>query len=608
MTHLSRTLLALLCFASAASISAQQSEIPNKPSAKAGAVAERRAKAVSLLISLAADVRNFRDARLRARTNAHLADALWDADPDQGRALFRKAWDAAEIADRESQQKLQEEVARQKAETGGGYSIDLPPNLRRQVLKLTARHDGLLAEEFLEKLKAQKQEAANATARQESFDSSDALGQRLGVAQELLEAGEVERALQFADPSLGIISKPTIDFLSHLRERNPSAADQRYAGLLANANAGLQADHNTISLLASYLFTPHSFLIVTPGGTSVVTSAPAGPINVSPQLRAAFFQTAAAVLLRPSDPADPAPVSAGVDGKYLILKRLMPFFEQFAPAGLTAVARGQLEALAVAQNVQRDDVSRARSDRAEVTIEEQEKDILDRINRARTSAERDELYLQLAFRFIERDDQRARDYVNRIEESELRKKAQAYIDTAAAINSVNKNRTERALEIARTGDLTHIQRAWVFTRCAKLLAKTDREKSLALLDEAAAEARRIEPSDPDRARGLIAVASVLQSIDRTRAWDAAFEAAKAANSAERFTGEDGNLVVTFRVKGHLSVYSNDVADFDLAGFFRELAREDYDRAVELTRSFEGEAPRAVATLIIAREVLSVKKK
>src|SRR5688500_14304479 len=53
---------------------------------------ERRATAVSLLISLADDVRNFTDQRLRARTQARIADALWDADPEQGRTLFRKAW------------------------------------------------------------------------------------------------------------------------------------------------------------------------------------------------------------------------------------------------------------------------------------------------------------------------------------------------------------------------------------------------------------------------------------------------------------------------------------------------------------------------------------
>ena len=66
------------------------------------AAKERRATALSLLVTLADDARKFRDERLRARTQARIADAIWEADPDQGRVLFHKAWDAAELADQES--------------------------------------------------------------------------------------------------------------------------------------------------------------------------------------------------------------------------------------------------------------------------------------------------------------------------------------------------------------------------------------------------------------------------------------------------------------------------------------------------------------------------
>jgi hypothetical protein len=51
-----------------------------------------------------------------------------------------------------------------------------------------------------------------------------------------------------------------------------------------------------------------------------------------------------------------------------------------------------------------------------------------------------------------------------------------------------------------------------------------------------------------------------------------------------------------------------VPDFDLEGIFKELALQDYDRAVELARGFQGEGPRAVATIAIARAILDSKKK
>ena len=98
---------------------------------------------------------------MRARSLARIADALWQVDAEQGRLLFRKAWEAAEVADQESDRKLQEEISQQKTRTGGGYAINLPPNVRREVLKLAARRDRVLGEEFLEKFKTQKLEAAN---------------------------------------------------------------------------------------------------------------------------------------------------------------------------------------------------------------------------------------------------------------------------------------------------------------------------------------------------------------------------------------------------------------------------------------------------------------
>ena len=55
----------------------------------------RREQARSLLVALSTDARNFRDSTLRARSLARIADALWQADTDQAKALFRKAWETS---------------------------------------------------------------------------------------------------------------------------------------------------------------------------------------------------------------------------------------------------------------------------------------------------------------------------------------------------------------------------------------------------------------------------------------------------------------------------------------------------------------------------------
>jgi len=72
--------------------------------------------------------------------------------------------------------------------------------------------------------------------------------------------------------------------------------------------------------------------------------------------------------------------------------------------------------------------------------------------------------------------------------------------------------------------------------------------------------------------------------------------------------KDGEIVLMFQSKGGSSVRTDDVPDFDLEGIFKDLAVQDYDRAVELARGFQGEGPRAVATIAIARAILEPKKK
>jgi hypothetical protein len=575
---------------------------------------ERRGNARSLLISLAADAVKFNDQTLRARTQARIADVLWDADPERARTMFRAAWDAAETADKEAQQKLREEVAQQKAKNGSA-AVSGPPNVRGEVLRLAAKRDHTLGEEFLAKLKIEKQQEATEASernRANSFNSPEAMSQRLTLARQLLDT-DVARALQFADPALGTITMEGLNFLSYLREKDSTAADQRYGAMLANAANSPQSDANTVSLLSSYVFSPHLFVTFEgPGGTNVnQTSANISPPDVSPDLRLAFFNVATQILLRPQPPPEQDQTTSKIQGKYTMMKRLLPLFERFAPGEETDAVRAQMEALAtgVSDEVrQRDDDALREGIRPPQATEDREKTLQDMIDRAKTSEERDRLYLQLIRYMADKDDPRTRDFVDKIEDTELRSNVRAFVDATMTMRAVDKKDTNRILELVRTGELTHFQKSWALTQASRLLAKTDRDRAQTVLDDATTEAKRIDPSDPDRPRALIAVANVFVLIDRSKAWDATYEAIKAANSAEGFSGEDGVLRVSLLTKGSSSVRSASTRDFDVGPIFGDLAKDDYSRAVELARVFEREAPRASATIAIARSVLEENKK
>jgi len=563
----------------------------SKSSAKAEANSirkERQLQARSLLVSLASDARSFRDQTLRALSLARIADCLWFVDEEQGRSLFRQAWEAAEIADRETKENR---------------------NLRGEVLMLVSRRDRRLAEEFLQKQKAEERQQESKT--EDLWELREASQQRLNLAKGLLGTGDIQRALQFADPVLGSVTISTVDFLTQLREKDPAAADRRYAAMLGSINGDLSADANTISLLSSYIFTPYMYVVFNKAGGADSSWLPSSvqPANVSPQLQLAFFQTASSVLLRPQPAPDQDQSTTGIAGKYMAVKRLMPLFEQYAPQEMTAALRGQFEAL----NSLVSDSLRENKDewidkgiKAQKQIADRESSLLDDIERAQTSDERDQLYFELALLALNNDDIKARNYVSKIEESVFRKQGQAWVDAGLAITAIKKKKIETALELARIGELTHIQRAWLLSQAAKLLAKTDREKALSLLAAATAEARRIDGGDLDRPRGLLAIANALRVIEPSRVWDAMLEVVEGAGASGGVRGEGGELTMTVNSPGKILRQTESVSEFDVAGIFGELGRSDCDRAIQLARGFQGEALRANTTIAISRSMLDEK--
>ncbi len=88
-------------------------------------VAQRQVVAISLLQSLADDARSFREPKLRARVQARVADAFWETDSERARGLFRKAWEAAETEDAESDRRGADEL-RSSRRTGSPSGLRVP--------------------------------------------------------------------------------------------------------------------------------------------------------------------------------------------------------------------------------------------------------------------------------------------------------------------------------------------------------------------------------------------------------------------------------------------------------------------------------------------------
>lgn len=572
---------------------------------------QRRELARSLVSALAEEARAFRDERLRARVQARAADLLWSVDRERARDLFRRAWEAAEAADADAERRRNEEMRRQASMTATRATslVVRSPNLRAEVLSLAARRDRALGEEFLSRMAQAKKGGAGAPPQDppESVGQvPPAVTQRLQLAETFLNAGDIGRALQFADPALDRVNIYTINFLCRLREKDQTAADARFRALLARIATDPTASANTVSISSSYLFSPYTYVVFYGPWPSVNRfDKPRMLPAPSPELIARFMETAAQILLRPLPPPDQDRGRAERAERYMVISRLLPLFEQHAPEQ-AALLRDQLAALLP------DVPDRARNTAMERTLktglvpDEESRppieELLDRAEREPAAQKRDSIYVQAANVAASEGDERARDIVARIGDDNTRQRARAFIDFALVRFMINKKRADDALRLLRTSEVAPLQRAVFYGQVAALLTDQDRGRAIELLEEALAQARRMERSDPDRARALLAVATRFAKLDQTRAWEVASEAVKAVNAATDFDNE--TTMMTSVASAESVMFTSFNADeMSLTPLFAQLAREDLNRAIELARSLTGEAPRAEALLSIARAEL-----
>lgn len=576
--------------------------------------AQRRTFAASIIMSLADEARSYKDLALRARVLARSADALWDVDPDGARILLRRAWEAAEKADTaEDMEPSNSSAPAMVIAMRRGGSGDS----RAEVLNIAARRDSALGDEFLAKLndaaaKAAEQATAQTRSVNDSWTTSDVMSKRLSFAHRMLNDKQSEKAFEFAAPALDWVTEASISFLSRLRMLNPALADKQFMRLLARAELDPTSDANTVSGLSSYAFTPG--LYVTFAGDGGVRWSPALETITAPNLpsevRSSFFRVAANILLRPLPPPDQDVTSAGLIGKYMVIKRLLPLFELYTP-DTAAALRAQLTALAkqgsssivdsddflLTQGIVRDADSRTVLDRLQ-----------ERVDRARNERERDEIYADAAAILAVEANPIAQDIADKIDNAYLREVVRRYVDISLLRSALAKKNSAAALVLAKADSLTHPLRTWAYLQIARLLIDSDRTRAIELLEEALAEARRIDHDDSNRALLISGLATQLLAADIIRSWEVTTEAVKAANAADEFSGEADSLNVALVTSSGLKLIDLDTSDMSLSVLVSSLAKQDPTRASDLAKSFKYEAPRAVATLAVARAAMAKTKR
>ncbi len=565
----------------------------------------RVAFAIQVVSSLADEARLYKDESLSVRIQARAADVLWNADRQRARALFVRAWEAAQSVDKEGQRRNKEERERFLTKRGGTGFIPAPPNLRAEVLRLAYLRESALAESFLAKMEEEDNREEQDAAKSSRWDPTEppaAIARRLQLARQLIESGETEKAIRIAQPGLDRVTAQGVIFLVLLRQKNARFADQIFDSLLDRSSGDPVADATSVSLLSTYVFTPSVFVTSTRNGLLMNPwTEELPPPQLSPELRAKFFSVASQILLRPLDPATLAQTSAGLAGTYFTIRRLLTFFEHNDPS--TAVAlQSRLNTLASgSENLipvsQREFVDAGFKSNQQK--EDDPEDALSRLDGASTK-QRNHLYAMAARGAAMRNDPKGREFSAKIEDPDLKKDVSTFVDFILVSKALQSKDLEKALQLTRTGELSHLQRAWAYSEIAALLKSSVPDDSMTLILEAGREAERMGVTSPECAEAWVAVARRAVEIDPTGKWYKVLEAIKAVNRVSDYTGEENEISVGFQSQNNIIKMQVAAPTISLSALVARLAEDDIYRAVATAKNVTSESPRALAILAGAR--------
>jgi hypothetical protein len=541
---------------------------------------------IARLSALAADAQTF-EPPLRSHIQTQVANLVWKFDRSFARDLFLKAWDAAESADREAGEKQQRDESSNVREA------------RREVISAVWQRDHELGESLLAKLLQHDDENANSSST--APVSSDEL-ERLNVATQLLENGDPTEAAKLAGDVLNRAVIPSLRFLSRLREKNATAADELYVSLLARIVTDPAADANTVSLLSSYVFTPYVYLTIGSNGLPriVQSTGETGSADVSPRIRLMFLDSAAQVLLRPT--SNPAAQRL----TYMVAIRLVPVFEQFNPRLATQIKSmiNQLSPTIPSGVKNSEMVSRLRSGINNPDSNENIRDILNRAKQLTNASMRNQLYIRAAILAAGQGDRSATKILDEIDSDDLRDRVRSYVSILLAKHALTKKDLETALEFARSESLSPIERVWIYTEAVDLIkTKKSRGNVTDLLMQAVTLARRMDVADPNRTRALTGVAIQFLRYKRALAEQYLIEAVSAANKTDTLDSDDNVLVVRLETPvGDWSTFFK-ASNFSLKNLFRDLAKADFFQAINMSENLKSKETRSAATIAIAETVL-----
>jgi hypothetical protein len=582
--------LVLLCPSAHSSVSAQNED-------------KLLARVFEVLDSTANEAKQWDDKALAARTQAQIADLLWNVNPDNANTYLKAAWSTTA------------KVEEPERDRSAFVNPSLRNAVRRDVLLVARRRAPKLAAEWLEEMVEESKPAEKK--ERGTFDDRTARSAVLLQMAHQVVADNPRAAAELLIESLRDgVSFNFQSALLRVQQKDSALAETVFRAALARLRTAGMSDPNELLTLYSYLYTPGRVIGAnTSDSRNQVQLAIGGPrvpvlpSRQNPTLAREFLELATDLLLTATLPDPDNPQIAARSLVSVIGTVLREVTEQLPDKAALLRARAQqLDADARFSNApipRRPDVPDVRPGESNESFNERRVDLLEEsAANGRDVLTRDIGYANAAVATSVERYQRGLDLAGKIDDKNLRDGVRSWLIYRATLHLITSGNLDEAYKLnLKNDDLA--QRAICLIAGAQHLAKDkDATRASEWLREAGAIVRRSE-SDESSARIALGIVTTYGRFDTQAALDSLLLAVKLMRKVAPASLNEDQAPPMKRINGitPISDVASNTTGFSLKSAVSVFPPDQFEQVLSVLNDITPQEARGIAVLTLCSTYL-----
>ena len=562
---------------------------------------------LAILRATSDGARDWENAAAASKTQAQIADLMWDFDADAGRSYLIKAWETTS------------RINPPKPEEKSPYrNTPLRTATGREVILVARRRAPDLAQKWLDQI-ANAVESDRSNQERGIFDDRTARSSVLLQMSLQILNDDPQAAAGLAIESLNDgISFGLQEVLLRIQEKNFELAQKVFRSALARLRTVGMSDPNELLILSAYLYTPGRTTAANTGddpgrfqmavGRNLPRIVPAAQLN--PALAVEFLNVAADLLLVAQLPSSTSNAAVTARTQITAITSLMDRVAQISPEKGAMLAQrlqmltGQAQ-FSPQQSKPPEGHIESKPGETAPEYNERRVDYLEKLaEKETTTLSRDVAYARAALATTVAAYQRGWDIATKIDDDRLRSNIRNCLMYRASLDLLSRNDTEKAYELISKNTDAAQRAASLIVGAQKLSDAKDTLRATHWLNEARALLKKTD-SEEGAVSVALGVVTAYGKFDSFMAFDALSEAVRMMNKTKLTSLDRDRVPLLKRFSGlEIADFSYGTEGFSLKAAIGVFSQKEFEDVLTSINKISAQELRGVAVLELCRRYLT----